>query len=151
MEVILKEHVDHLGRRGDVVRVSEGYARNYLLPRKLALAVNAGNKRQVEKVRKLAEARDVEEKGQADALAATLAQAECVLARKVGEHDVLYGSVTSADIAQALQVQHQIEIDRRKIHLAEPIKQLGEFTVPVKIHREVTAAIKVRVVPEDKR
>ena len=149
MDVILREHVDNLGRRGDIVKVSEGYARNYLLPRKLALPVNEGSKRQIEKERKLAEVREAEEKGQAEALAARLAELECVLSRKVGEHDALYGSVTSSDIAHALQAQHQIEIDRRKVHLPEPIKQLGEFPVSVKIHREVTATIKVRVVAEE--
>jgi large subunit ribosomal protein L9 len=149
MDVILRAHVDNLGRRGDIVEVSEGYARNYLLPRKLALPVNEGSKRQIEKERKLAEVREAEERGQAEALAARFAELECVLARKVGEHDVLYGSVTASDIAHALQAQHQIEIDRRKVQLLEPIKQLGEFAVPVKIHREVSATIKVRVVAEE--
>jgi len=149
MEVILREHVDNLGRRGEVVKVSEGYARNYLLPRKLALPVNQGNRRQVEKERKIAETREAQEKVGAEALAAQLAEIECVLARRVGEQDVLYGSVTTTDIAHALQAQHQVDIDRRKIQLHEPIKQLGEFTVPVKIHREVTGSIKVRVVAEE--
>ena len=149
MEVILREHVDNLGRRGEVVKVSEGYARNYLLPRKLALPVNEGSRRQVEKERKIAEAREAAEKVGAEALAARLAEVETVVARKVGEQDLLYGSVTSADIAHALQAQHQVEVDRRKVHLQEPIKQLGEFVVPVKIHREVTASIKVRVVAEE--
>jgi len=149
MEVILREHVDNLGRRGEVVKVSEGYARNYLLPRKLALPVNQGNRRQVEKERKIAETREAQEKVGAEALAARLAEIECVLARRVGEQDVLYGSVTTTDIAHALQAQHQVDIDRRKIQLHEPIKQLGEFTVPVKIHREVTGSIKVRVVAEE--
>ncbi len=149
MEVILREHVDNLGRRGDVVKVSEGYARNYLLPRKLALPVNEGSRRQIEKERKIAEVREAAEKQGAEALAARLAEVEVVLARKVGEQDVLYGSVTSADIAHALQAQHQVEVDRRKVQLAEPIKQLGEFTVAVKIHREVTASIKVRVAAEE--
>ena len=149
VEVILREYVEHLGRRGEVVKVSDGYARNYLLPRKLALPVTTGNRRQVANDGKIAEAREIEEKSQADALAAHLGGIACVLSRRVGEHDVLYGSVTTADIAHALQGQHQIEVDRRKIQLAEPIKQLGEFTVPVKIHREVTASIKVQVVAEE--
>jgi large subunit ribosomal protein L9 len=149
MEVILREHVDNLGRRGDVVKVSEGYARNYLLPRKLALPVSQGNRRQIETEKKVADAREAAEKVGAEELAARLAETETVLARKVGEQDVLYGSVTSADIAHALQAQHQIEVDRRKVQLNEPIKQLGEFVVPVKIHREVTASIKVRVVAEE--
>ena len=148
MEVILREHVDNLGRRGDVVKVTAGYARNYLLPRKLALEINPGNRRQIEKERRIAEARELAEKQAAESFAARLQTAEVVLARKVGENEVLYGSVTAADIAHALAAQHQIEVDRRKIHLAEPLKALGDFSVPAKIHREVTAEIKVKVVAE---
>ena len=147
MEVILREHVDNLGRRGDVVKVAEGYARNYLLPRKLALPVTESNKRQIERERKLAEARDIEEKGAAEALAARLTQFEIEIPRRVGENETLYGSVTSADIAQALK-DKGFEIDKRKITLSEPLKALGESTIPVKIHREVTAQVKVKVVPQ---
>ena len=103
MEVILREHVEHLGRRGDVVKVTPGYARNYLLPRKLALAVTENNKRQIEREKKLAEARDMEEKSAAEAVAARLGALDIEIARRVGENDALYGSVTSADIAQALK------------------------------------------------
>jgi large subunit ribosomal protein L9 len=147
MEVILREHVDNLGRRGDVVKVAEGYARNYLLPRKLALAVTDANKRQIDREKKLAEARELEEKSQAEAFAQRLAQLDIQIARRVGENDTLYGSVTSADIAHALQAK-QFEIDKKKIVLPDPLKALGEFTVPVKIHRDVTAQVKVKVVPE---
>ncbi len=147
MEVILREHVEHLGRRGDVVKVAEGYARNYLLPRKLALLVTDGNKRQIEHERKLAEARELEEKQQAEAYAERLGQLEIEIPRRVGENDTLYGSVTSADISHALQAK-QFEIEKKKIVLPEPLKALGEFTVPVKIHRDVTAHVKVKVVPE---
>ena len=147
MEVILREHVDNLGRRGDVVKVASGYARNYLLPRKLALAVTEANKRQIERERKNAEARELEEKSQADAFAKRLSETEISIARRVGENDTLYGSVTSADIAAALTAKG-FEIDKRKITLPEPLKALGEFTVPVKIHREVTAQVKVHVVKE---
>src|SRR5215203_4889489 len=149
MEVILREHVDNLGRRGDVVKVASGYARNYLLPRKLALAVNEANKRQIERERKNAEVRELEEKTQAEAFAARLAEAEISIARRVGDHDALYGSVTSADIAAALAAKG-FEIDKRKITLAEPIKALGDVTVPVRIHRDVTAQVKVSVVAEKK-
>jgi large subunit ribosomal protein L9 len=149
MEVILREHVEHLGRRGDVVRVAEGYARNYLLPRKLALAVTDNNKRQIDREKKVAEARDMEEKSAAEAVAQRLAQIEIEIARRVGENDTLYGSVTSADIAQALQAKG-FEIDKRKIALHDPLKALGETTVPVKIHRDVTAQVRVKVVPEAK-
>src|SRR3954463_8049852 len=147
MEVILREHVEHLGRRGDVVKVAEGYARNYLLPRKLALAVNDNNKRQIDREKKLAEARDMEERASADAIAQRLSQLEIEIARRVGEHDTLYGSVTSADIAQALQAKG-FEIDKRKIILADPLKAIGETSVPVKIHRDVTAQVRVKVVAE---
>jgi large subunit ribosomal protein L9 len=147
MEVILREHVDNLGRRGDVVKVAEGYARNYLLPRKLALAVTDNNKRQIEREKKVAEVKDAEEKSQADAIAQRLAQIDIEIARRVGENQTLYGSVTSADIAHALQAKG-FEVDKRKIQLHDPLKALGETTVPVKIHRDVTAQLRVKVVPE---
>ena len=149
MEVILREHVEHLGRRGDIVKVAEGYARNYLLPRKLALAVNEGNKRQIERERKNAEARELEEKTQADAFAARLAELEIAIPRRVGENDTLYGSVTTVDIASAFAAKG-FEVDRRKIVLAEPLKTLGQVTVPIKIHRDVTAQVKVSVVADSK-
>jgi large subunit ribosomal protein L9 len=149
MEVILREHVDNLGRRGDVVKVTPGYARNYLLPRKLALAVTENNKRQIERERKLAEARDVEERSAAEAVAARLTALDIAIARRVGENDTLYGSVTTADIAQALQAKG-FDVDKRKITMPEPLKALGETSVPVKIHRDVTAQVKVRVVAEAK-
>jgi large subunit ribosomal protein L9 len=149
MEVILREHVDNLGRRGDVVKVTPGYARNYLLPRKLALAVTDNNKRQIDREKKLGEARDLEERSAAEAVAARLAAVEIDIARRVGENNTLYGSVTSADIAQALHAKG-FEVDKRKITLADPLKALGETIVPVKIHRDVTAQVKVRVVAESR-
>jgi large subunit ribosomal protein L9 len=145
MEVILREHVENLGRRGEVVKVADGYARNYLLPRKLALPVTTGSRRQIEHERKLAEVREAEEKAGAEALAARLGEIECVVARRVGENETLYGSVTAADVAECLAGK-QYDIEKRKIQLHEPIKQLGEFTVPVRVHREVTARVKVKVV-----
>jgi large subunit ribosomal protein L9 len=147
MEVILREHVDNLGQRGDVVKVADGYARNYLLPRKLALAVNESNKRQIEREKKIFDVKEAEEKQQADALAARLSQVEIEIARRVGENDTLYGSVTSADIAHALEAKGFV-VDRRKIGLTEPLKAIGETNVAVKIHREVTAHVKVKVIPE---
>ena len=149
MEVILREHVEHLGARGDVVKVTPGYARNYLLPRKLALAVTENNKRQIEREKKLAEARDMEEKSAAEAVAARLGALDVEIARRTGENDALYGSVTSADIAQALK-DKGFEVDKRKIQLGDPIKTLGESTIPVKIHREVIAQVRVRVVSDKK-
>ena len=147
MEVILREHIDNLGRRGDVVKVAAGYARNYLLPRKLALAVTDSNKRQIDREKKVAEVRESEERTQAEALAQRLEAADIEIARRVGEHDTLYGSVTSADIAQALQAKG-FDIDKRRIQLHDPLKALGETTVPVKIHRDVTAQVKVKVVAQ---
>jgi large subunit ribosomal protein L9 len=147
MEVILREHVDNLGRRGDIVKVAEGYARNYLLPRKLALVVTEGNKKQIDREKKVAEVRDAEERSQAEALAQRIAEGAIEVARRVGEQDTLYGSVTSADVAHALQAKG-FDIDKRKVHLPEPLKSLGEFTVPVKIHRDVTAQVLVRIVPQ---
>jgi large subunit ribosomal protein L9 len=147
MEVILREHVVNLGRRGDVVKVADGYARNYLLPQKLALTVNDTNRRQVERERKLADVRETEERQAAEALAARIGQIEVVVARRVGETEALYGSVTAADVAEGLAAKG-LEIERRKLHLPEPIKQLGEFMVPVRLHRDVTANVKVVVVKE---
>ena len=147
MEVILREHVDHLGRRGDLVKVADGYARNYLLPRKLALLVTAGNKQQIERERGKFEAREQEEKKVAEAIAARLAGVDIQIARKVGETEVLFGSVTSADIAAALAAKG-FEIDRRKLNLREPIKKLGEYDVPLRLHPEVTIPVKVKVVAE---
>ena len=147
MEVILREHIDNLGRRGEVVKVANGYARNFLLPRKMALAVTEANKRQIERERAAAEARDLEEKSQAEAYGQRLSQTEVEIARRVGENNTLYGSVTSADIAQAL-VAKGFEIDKRKIQLPEALKALGEVTVSIKVHREVTVPVKVTVVAE---
>ena len=148
VELILRETIDHLGRRGDVVTVANGYARNYLLPHKLALRVTEANRRQVERERQAVESREAGERQTAEALANRVAAVECAIARRVGENDALYGSVTSADIAEFLASQ-ALTIDKRKIQLDEPIKELGEFTVPIKIHRDVTASLRVRVVKEE--
>ena len=147
MEVILREEIEKLGRRGDVVKVASGYARNYLLPRKLALLVTAGNKQQIERERGKFEAREQEEKKVAEATAARLTGVEIQIARKVGETEVLFGSVTSADIAAALAAKG-FEIDRRKLNLREPIKKLGEYDIPLRLHPEVTIPVKVKVVAE---
>jgi large subunit ribosomal protein L9 len=147
MEVILREHVDNLGKRGEIVKVADGYARNYLLPRQLALPATEGNKKHVERERKIVESREAEEKAQAEAIAARLASVEITIARRTGETEQLYGSVTSADIADFLKGKG-FEIDRRKLVLADPIKSIGEHTVPLKLHREVTVPLKVSVVKE---
>jgi large subunit ribosomal protein L9 len=149
MEVILREHVDNLGRRGEVVKVADGYARNYLLPRKLALAVSEGNKKQIERERAKFEARETEEKKVVEAIADRLSNLEIVIARKVGETEALYGSVTAADIVEVMAAKG-FDVDKRKIQLGEPIKKVGEVSVPIKLHRDVTVTVKVQVVAEGK-
>ena len=149
MEVILREHVDNLGRRGDLVKVADGYARNYLLPRKLALLATDGNKKVIEREKVKFDVKEAEEQKVAQAVADRLAAVEIEIARKVGETDALFGSVTNADIAEALAAKG-FDIDRRTIQLHEPIKKLGEFTVPVKLHRDVVVQLKVKVVAEGK-
>ena len=146
MQIILREHVDNLGRRGEIIEVANGYARNYLIPQKLALLVTDNSRRQIEREREAAEIRDAEERQVAEALAQQILLVDCVVSRKVGEQDVLYGSVTTADVAECLK---EFNIDKRKIQLSEPIKKLGEFTVPVKIHRDVTAEVKLKVVKDE--
>ena len=147
MEVILREHVDNLGRRGEVVKVADGYARNYLLPRKLALVATEGNKKQIAREKVKFDAKEAEEKGVADTIAQRMGSVELEIARRVGETEALYGSVTTSDIAEALAAKG-FEVDRRKIQLQEPIKRLGEYEIPIKLHREVTTKIKVRVIAE---
>ena len=147
MEVILRQHVDNLGRRGDVVKVADGYARNYLLPRKLALLATDGNKMVIERERVKFEAKELEEKKVAEAIAERMANVELEISRKVGETEALYGSVTTSDIGDALKAKG-LDIDKRRVVLQEPIKKLGEFDIPVKLHREVTTHIKLRVVAE---
>ena len=147
MEVILREHVDNLGRRGEIVKVADGYARNYLLPRKLALLATAGNKQRIERERSKFEAREAEEKLVAQAIAERVAGVELEIRRKVGETEALYGSVTTSDVAEALAAKG-VEVDRRKINLQEPIKRLGAFDIPIRLQRDVTATVKVKVVPE---
>ncbi|HTM02983.1 MAG TPA: 50S ribosomal protein L9 [Vicinamibacterales bacterium] len=147
MEVILREHVDNLGRRGEIVKVADGYARNFLLPRKLALPATDGNRKHVERERKIKEAREAEEKGAAEKIAARLAAIDITISRRTGDTDQLYGSVTSADIAEFLKA-NGFEIDRRKLILPEPIKTIGDHNVPLKLHREVTVPLVVHVVKE---
>ena len=147
MEVILREHVDNLGKRGEVVKVADGYARNYLLPRKLALLATDGNRKQIEREREKFEAKESEERKVAEGMAGRMGNLEIEIARKVGENDVLFGSVTTSDIAAALGAKG-FEVDRRKLQLHDPIKKLGDFDVPLKLHRDVIATLKVKVVAE---
>jgi large subunit ribosomal protein L9 len=145
IEVILKEHVEHLGRRGEVVKVTDGYARNYLFPRKLALAVTTENKRQIDRERARAEAREAEERQEAEAIRTRVEALDVAIARRVGDQETLYGSVTSSDLAEALS-ERGLSIDRRRIQLPDPLKTLGDHEVAVKLHREVTARLRVKIV-----
>ena len=145
--VLLREDVDNLGTRGEIVRVKAGYARNYLLPRKLAVEATAGNVKQIEGERRALQKREARDRASAEGQAGQLRSLKLDFERKVGEHGLLYGSVTSMDIAEALREQGY-EIDRRRIQLREPIKETGEFTVAVRLHREVTVELPVRVMPE---
>ena len=147
MEVILREHVDNLGKRGEIVKVADGFARNYLLPRKLALPATEGNRKHVERERKIMETREAQEKAGADAIATRLATVDIAITRRVGDTEQLYGSVTAADIVEFLKSKG-FDVDRRKLILPEPLKALGEFDVPLKLHREVTVPLKVEVVKE---
>jgi large subunit ribosomal protein L9 len=148
MEVLLREDVENLGRRGQVVKVKAGYARNYLLPRRLALAATAGNLKSIEQEKRLLARRETHEHTQAQSLAEKLATVALDFPRKVGEQDILFGSVTTLDIAQAL-ADKGIEVDRRKIALDHPIKYVGEYHVLIKLHRDVTVQVKVNIVREE--
>ncbi len=144
MEVILKEDVAKLGSRGDVVKVAEGYGRNFLLPRKLAIEATNANKAVIDQMRASAVRKSAKEKGDAELLAKQFENVTLSFTRKVGEKEHLFGSVTSSDIASELE-KKGFNVDRRKIHLDDPLKSLGEFHVPVKLHRDVTAHVKVTI------
>jgi large subunit ribosomal protein L9 len=144
MQIILQEDVDKLGNRGEVVTVAEGYARNYLLPRKLALEATSGNMKRLERMRKAFATKEAVEKGDAEKLAELLNGVTLELSRKSGDNDQLFGSVTNADIADALKAK-DFAIDKKKIVLAEPIKTIGEFEIPIKLHREIAATVKLTV------
>jgi large subunit ribosomal protein L9 len=148
MEIILRERVEKLGTKGDVVNVSDGYARNFLLPKKLAVLATPSNMKQIEQEKAAAVRREAKEKQEVEALARQLSQVSIQVSRKVGENEVLYGSVTSMDIAELLEAKG-FTVDRRKIDLQEALKSLGQHDVPIKLHREVTAFIKVEVIKEE--
>jgi large subunit ribosomal protein L9 len=147
MEVILREDVDKLGHRGQVVKVAEGFARNYLLPKRLAVPATDANRKIVEQERQAALRREAVEKTQAEELARLLAGVTLETAQKAGENDQLFGSVTAKDIAEMLE-KKSYSIDRRKIVLDEPIKTLGDHKVSIRLHREVTAEVKLVVAKE---
>ncbi len=148
MEVILREDIEKLGTRGQLVKVAPGYARNFLLPNKLAVAATESNKKIVEQERQAHLRREAKVEGEAEDLGKMMGAVAITIAQKAGENDQLFGSVTSKDIAEALEKQGYT-IERRKIVLDEPIKTLGEFKVPVRLHREVTVEITVHVVKEE--
>ncbi|HEY3176089.1 MAG TPA: 50S ribosomal protein L9 [Candidatus Polarisedimenticolia bacterium] len=147
MELILRAEVENLGKRGDVVKVAPGYGRNFLLPRGLAYEFSQANVKRVDKEKRTLQVRQTKEREEAAELARRIAGLSCTIVRRVGESDTLYGSVTNADVAEALH-KEGYSIDKRKILLEEPIKTLGIYTVPIRIHPEVTGELKVWVVKE---
>lgn len=146
-KILLREDVDDLGARGEIVRVRSGYARNYLLPRKLAVQATAGNVKQIERERAVLLKKEAGERATADAQSEQMRSLVLNFERKSGEQGALYGSVTSMDIAEALK-EKGYEIDRHRIHLREPLKRTGDFIVPLRLHREVTVDLQVKVSPE---
>jgi large subunit ribosomal protein L9 len=147
MKLILREDVDNLGKGGELVDVKPGYGRNFLLPRGLAVLANPKNVRELDHQRKIADAKAAKLKASAQAVAKRLQETPVTLKRKVGEQDKLYGSVTALDIVEALAARG-LQLDRRTIDLAEPIKTVGDFEVPVKLHREIVGTARVKVEPE---
>jgi large subunit ribosomal protein L9 len=147
MKLILREDVYNLGKSGELVNVKDGYARNYLLPRNLGMLANAANVRQLEHEKQVIEARQKKLKGVSQELGKKLEGATVKISRKVGDQDKLFGSVTALDIAEVLAAQG-LKIDRRLIHLPDPIKTAGQFDIEVRLHREVTAKIKVEVLAD---
>lgn len=148
MQIILQEDVEKLGTRGQLVEVAEGYARNFLLPRKLGIEATAGNMKRLERMRATFAKNEATEKGAAEKLAELLTGVKLTIKRKAGENDQLFGSVTSADVAESLAAQGY-DIEKRKIALTDPIKLVGEFDIPIKLHREVTASVKLAVQKEE--
>lgn len=146
-KILLREDVDDLGARGEIVRVKAGYARNYLLPRKLAVEATASNVKQIEQERAALLKKEASERATAEGQADQMRTLVLEFKRKSGEQGALYGSVTSMDIAEALQ-ERGYKLDRHRIHMREPIKRLGDFTVPLRLHREVTIDLNVKVAPE---
>jgi large subunit ribosomal protein L9 len=147
MKLILREHVDHLGERGEVVDVARGYARNYLIPKGLAFEATVGNRRQLEQQRRVWEVKDAKEVREAEQIASRIAGLELTVERRAGETGTLYGSVTNSDVAGLLRA-HRIEIDRRRILLVDPIKALGDYEIAVRLHPRVQGRVRLRVLGE---
>jgi len=147
MEIILRETIDNLGRAGQVVKVADGYARNYLLPRKLAYPATPGNLKVIEAERQSLLRKEAKQKEDAEKLQQMLEKVEITMRRKVGEHNVLYGSVTNSDVAEELE-KKGFQIEKRKIHMDDHIKEIGEFSIPIRLFKDVTAHVKLKVEPE---
>ena len=145
--ILLREDIDDLGARGEIVRVRAGYARNYLLPRKLAVEATSSNVKQIEQERAALLKREAKERATAQGQAEQIGSLVLTFKRKAGEQGALYGSVTSMDVTEALQ-EKGYDIDRHRVHLREPIKRIGDFAVPVRLHRDVSIDLQVKVVPE---
>jgi large subunit ribosomal protein L9 len=148
VEVILREDIDKLGTRGEIVKVAPGFARNFLLPKRLAVAATDANRKIVEQERQAHLRKEAKVKGEAEDLSKLMTGIAVTISQKAGEQDQLFGSVTAKDVADALAAKN-FTIDRRKIQLDEPIRQLGEFKVPVRLHKDVTAEVTVLVVKEE--
>ena len=147
MRIVLRETVEKLGRRGEVLKVADGFARNYLLPKKLAFEATEANLKRIEQERKVREVQETRDRQEAQSLSERISQLSLTAVRKVGENEALYGSVTNADVAEMLE-KEGFSVDKRKILLDEPIKALGIYDVTVKLHHDVSASVKVWVVKE---
>jgi large subunit ribosomal protein L9 len=147
MEIILRETIDNLGRAGEVIKVADGYARNYLLPRKLAYPATPGNLKVIEFERQSLLRKEAKQKDDAEKLQKMLEQVEITIRRKVGEQDALYGSVTNSDVAEELE-KKGFQIEKRKIHMEDHIKTTGEFSLPIRLFKDVTAHVKLKVEAE---
>ena len=147
MKVVLCEHVEHLGERGEIVSVATGYARNFLLPKRMAMAATPGNLRTLEHRRRMWDVKETKEVSEAQGLAQRLGDVELIVAKKAGEEGTLYGSVTMTEIAELLAAKG-LEVDRRRLVVREPIKRLGAHEIAIKLHRQVSGTIKLEVVNE---
>jgi large subunit ribosomal protein L9 len=147
MEIILRETIDSLGRAGQILKVADGYARNYLLPRKLAYLATPGNMKVIEFERQSLLRKEAKQKEDSEKLQQMLDKVEVTIRRKVGEHDTLYGSVTNSDVADELE-KKGFQIEKRKIHMDDHIKTIGEFSIPIRLFKDVTAHVKLKVEPE---
>jgi len=150
LKIVLREHVEHLGDRGEIVSVAAGYARNFLIPKRLAVEATPGNLKVIEQQRRVFALKEAREVGEAEKMAARLSAIELSVTKKAGESGTLYGSVTSSEIAEMLLTKG-VEVDRRRIHLSDPIKSLGDYEIPIKVYRQISGTVKLHVVTEAAR